>query len=29
MGLPVELAVEKELGFKNKTDIEKYGIEKV
>ena len=25
-GLPVELAVEKELGFKNKTDIEKYGI---
>ena len=26
-GLPVELAVEKELGFKNKTDIEKYGIE--
>ncbi len=27
-GLPVELAVEKELGFKNKTDIEKYGIEK-
>ncbi len=27
-GLPVELAVEKELGFKNKTDIEAYGIEK-
>ena len=27
-GLPVELAVEKELGFKNKTEIEKYGIEK-
>ena len=27
-GLPVELAVEKELGFENKTDIEKYGIEK-
>ena len=27
-GLPVELTVEKELGFKNKTDIEKYGIEK-
>ena len=27
-GLPVELAVEKELGFKSKTDIEKYGIEK-
>ena len=27
-GLPVELAVEKELGFSNKTDIEKYGIEK-
>ncbi len=26
-GLPVELAVEKELGFKNKGDIEKYGIE--
>ena len=26
-GLPVELAVEKELGFKSKTDIEKYGIE--
>ncbi len=25
-GLPVELAVEKELGFKSKTDIEKYGI---
>ena len=27
-GLPVELGVEKKLGFKNKTDIEKYGIEK-
>jgi isoleucyl-tRNA synthetase len=27
-GLPVELEVEKTLGFKNKTDIEKYGIEK-
>ena len=27
-GLPVELTVEKELGFKNKTDIEKYGIER-
>src|SRR5574344_1378040 len=26
-GLPVELQVEKTLGFKNKTDIEKYGIE--
>ncbi|MBR4177977.1 MAG: isoleucine--tRNA ligase [Bacilli bacterium] len=26
-GLPVELEVEKELGFKNKGDIEKYGIE--
>ncbi|HOO67975.1 MAG TPA: class I tRNA ligase family protein, partial [Bacilli bacterium] len=25
-GLPVELQVEKELGFKNKSDIEKYGI---
>lgn len=25
-GLPVELEVEKQLGFKNKTDIEKYGI---
>ena len=25
-GLPVELAVEKKLGFKNKNDIEKYGI---
>ena len=25
-GLPVELQVEKELGFKNKTDIENYGI---
>ena len=25
-GLPVELAVEKELGFESKTDIEKYGI---
>jgi len=25
-GLPVELEVEKELGFKNKTEIEKYGI---
>jgi isoleucyl-tRNA synthetase len=27
-GLPVELQVEKELGLKNKKDIEKYGIEK-
>jgi len=27
-GLPVELAVEKELGFHSKTDIETYGIEK-
>ncbi len=26
-GLPVELEVEKELGFKSKLDIEKYGIE--
>lgn len=26
-GLPVELEVEKELGFKSKQDIEKYGIE--
>ena len=26
-GLPVELEVEKELGFKNKTDIEAYGID--
>ena len=26
-GLPVELQVEKELGFHNKTDIENYGIE--
>ena len=26
-GLPVELQVEKELGFKNKKDIEQYGIE--
>ncbi len=26
-GLPVELEVEKELGFENKSDIEKYGIE--
>ena len=25
-GLPVEIEVEKELGFKNKKDIEKYGI---
>jgi isoleucyl-tRNA synthetase len=25
-GLPVEIAVEKELGFKGKGDIEKYGI---
>ena len=25
-GLPVELAVEKELGFKNKSDIEAYGV---
>ncbi|MFA5629149.1 MAG: isoleucine--tRNA ligase [Dehalococcoidales bacterium] len=27
-GLPVELGVEKELGFTNKSDIEKYGIDK-
>ena len=27
-GLPVELEVEKELGFKNKFEIEEYGIEK-
>ena len=27
-GLPTEVAVEKLLGFKDKTDIEKYGIEK-
>ena len=27
-GLPVEVQVEKELGFHGKTDIEKYGIEK-
>ncbi|KKS26589.1 MAG: Isoleucine-tRNA ligase [Candidatus Yanofskybacteria bacterium GW2011_GWC2_41_9] len=27
-GLPVEIEVEKELGFKNKKDIEEYGIEK-
>ncbi|PIR42121.1 MAG: isoleucine--tRNA ligase, partial [Candidatus Yanofskybacteria bacterium CG10_big_fil_rev_8_21_14_0_10_37_15] len=27
-GLPVEIQVEKELGFKNKKDIEVYGIEK-
>jgi isoleucyl-tRNA synthetase len=27
-GLPVELEVEKKLGFKNKNDIEKYGISK-
>jgi isoleucyl-tRNA synthetase len=27
-GLPVELEVEKELGFKNKDDIEKYGVAK-
>ncbi|NLL90020.1 MAG: isoleucine--tRNA ligase [Dehalococcoidales bacterium] len=27
-GLPVELGVEKELGFTSKADIEKYGIEK-
>ncbi len=27
-GLPVEIEVEKELGFKNKTQIEEYGIEK-
>ena len=26
-GLPVELQVEKQLGFKSKADIEKYGIE--
>lgn len=27
-GLPVELEVEKQLGFNNKQEIEKYGIEK-
>ena len=27
-GLPVEIAVEKELGLKNKSDIEEYGIDK-
>jgi len=27
-GLPVELAVEKSLGLKNKKDIEEYGINK-
>lgn len=27
-GLPVELEIEKKLGFKNKNDIEKYGISK-
>ena len=27
-GLPVELEVEKQLGFSNKTDIERYGIDK-
>ena len=27
-GLPIELQVEKELGLKNKKDIEKYGIDK-
>ncbi|MDD6878735.1 MAG: class I tRNA ligase family protein, partial [bacterium] len=27
-GLPVEVQVEKKLGFKDKTDIEKYGIKK-
>ena len=27
-GLPVEMAVEKELGFKSKKDIEAYGVEK-
>ena len=27
-GLPVELQVEKELGFSGKKDIEKYGVEK-
>lgn len=27
-GLPVEIEIEKELGFKNKKDIENYGIEK-
>ncbi|MBI2068774.1 MAG: class I tRNA ligase family protein [Candidatus Yanofskybacteria bacterium] len=27
-GLPVEIEVEKELGFKNKKDIERYGIDK-
>jgi len=25
-GLPVELEVEKQLGFTNKNDIEKYGV---
>ena len=28
-GLPVELQVEKELGFTSKTDIEKYGIKEL
>ena len=27
-GLPVELAIEKKLGFKNKNDIENYGVDK-
>ena len=27
-GLPVEIEVEKKLGFKNKEDIEKYGVDK-
>src|SRR3989338_9310127 len=27
-GLPVEIEIEKELGFKNKKDIENYGIDK-
>ncbi len=27
-GLPVELAIEKELGFTNKFEIEKYGVDK-
>ena len=27
-GLPVEIEIEKELGFKNKKDIEAYGIDK-
>ncbi len=27
-GLPVELSIEKELGFKDKSDIEKYGVDK-